>query len=264
MTWTDKLMKASQSAAGWSKQRLSQAKALMDERMARISEVPGLPDALLQVLRETRTSLTKLVSAVRSKQDLTALRGAMVDVVAGAVDALAAAAAKEPGTFTSVEDVRHYCKESIKWGSGVVDGVALIAGTFAVSTAAHTFGISFGHFFALCVVMGVLYSLSVGAAELFAVTSLLTYEGHPDPAQEALRLCAASRKYHRGAPEHPAAAGEDNPTQAGSTTSSPEARALAGTWVKLSLAGAMPVLNDRHMQDRLEALLVTLNSRQVP
>ncbi len=154
MPWLDNVKNAGKSAAGWSKQRLEQAKTMLDERMAKISEVPGLPEPLREVLRQTRISLIRLITKVRNKEDLKALREAMVDVVAGAVDAIAAGAEKEPGAFTTVEDVRHYCKESIKWGAGVVDGVALIAGTFAVGASAHTFGISFGHFFALCAVMG--------------------------------------------------------------------------------------------------------------
>lgn len=198
MNWQESVRKTAGVAGSWSKSRLEQAKALLEERIARISEVPGLPVAMRQVLQGTRVALVGLVSKVRSREDLRSLRGAMVDVVAGSVDSLAAAAEREAGDFTSLEDVRRFCADSIKWGAGVVDGVALIAGTFAVGAATHSFGISFGHFFALCAVMGLLYSLSVGACELFSVTSLLVNEGHPEPAREALKLCALSRKYQRG------------------------------------------------------------------
>jgi len=91
----------------------------------------------------------------------------------------------------------------------------------------------------------------------------------PGPcAREALKLCALSRKYQRGhagkqvsVPE--AADCHAQSAEAAFTPSeaSPEARLLASTWVKLSLAGAMPVLNDRHMQDRLEALMTTITRR---
>jgi hypothetical protein len=42
---------------------------------------------------------------------------------------------------------------------------------------------------------------------------------------------------------------------------SAEAKTLAKTWAKLSLAGALPVFNDRHMQDRLDMLIAMLESR---
>ena len=257
---TDRIKEQAALAGRWSQKKFNQAKDEVEKRIDRISEVPGLPLALRQVLRDTRASLLLLIKGVRNRRDVGELREAMVDVVAGAVDSLAQGAQNEPGDFTCLDDVRNYCRDSIKWGAAVVDGVALVAGTFAVSAAAHTAGISFVHFFALCAVMGVLFSLSVGACEIYAVTSLLAHEGELEPGRAALRICASSRKYVPVSRAGDVAVREDSePTFGG--TSSQEARTLAATWVKLSVAGSLPVLNDSHMKDRLDALLVVLEKR---
>jgi hypothetical protein len=123
-----------------------------------------------------------------------------------------------------------------------------------------TAGISFGHFFALCAVMGLLYSLTIGACEIYAVTSLLSHEGGVNPARDALRLCASPRRYPRDG-DVPFTLRDLPVNEVETGGASAEAKTLAKTWAKLSLAGALPVFNDRHMQDRLDMLIAMLESR---
>lgn len=102
--------------------------------------------------------------------------------------------------------------------------------------------------------------MTVGASEIYAVTSLLVFEGLADPTREALMICAYPRK--RRGPKPLASLGQPRLEEPlGSSTASPQAAALMIQWFKLSLAGALPVFNDRHMQDRLDWLIDNLDAR---
>lgn len=245
--------------------RLTAVQEKLAEAISKVTDVPGLPGPVREVLNQTRASLLQVVKDVRSREDLKRLRGDMEAIVAGAVDAIARGSAEDPGDVTTVTDVRHFCHGAIKYGAGAVDSVALIAGTFAASASVATVGtgaaISFGHFFALCAVMGLLYSLTIGACEIYAVTSLLTHEGAANPARDALRICAAPRRHPRGSDKPALTSDRDAEDVAGEGTASAEGKILAKTWAKLSLAGALPVFNDRHMQDRLDILISMLEAR---
>ena len=250
---------------GWFGRKLADGQEKLKQAINRLSEVPSLPEPIREVLRHTRQSLLDLIKSVRSKEDIKSLRRAAANIVAGAADAIAAGSVTDPSKqIRNPADVRHSCAQTIKYGAGVVDSVALIAGTFATAAAVPSGGISYAHFFALCFVMGVLFSVTVGASEIYSVTSLLAAEGVADPARAALILCAYPRKYRRSA-TGTAEALDGDPTGDEWTPdagASPEAVALTKQWMKLSFAGALPVFNDRHMQDRLDRLVEMLNTRR--
>jgi hypothetical protein len=248
---------------GWFERRRVQAQDSVKRGLDRLSEIPGLPEPVKAVLRHTRSSLLDLFKSVRRKEDIKTLKTSAGYIVAGAVDEIAIASATDPSSeIQSVRDVMVFCERAIKYGAGIVDSVALVAGTFAAAAAAPTGGISFGHFFVLCYVMGLMYSLGVGASELYAVTSLLAHEGAEGPARQALVLCAYPRRYRGSSPSAAALPGAEADVHEPSQGASAEAISLAKTWAKLSFAGALPVFNDRHMHDRLERLVETLEARR--
>jgi len=173
--------------------------------------------------------------------------------------------AQHPGDMRTLEDVERLCDSTILYTAGAVDTVAFVAGTFAVAASAHTAGISFVHFFALCYVLGDLASLCNGAAELYGVTSWLTHQGCPDRAQEAIGLCAKprSRRANRmgavsDASDEEAPGPEveqDDPAPTGDA-----AKQLAWRWAKLSVAAGLPVLHDRYMTRESQSLIEQLRS----
>jgi hypothetical protein len=278
-TWGARLTASVQKGGAWSKKRLTDGQAKVRAAVDRLSENPELPEGIRQQLRESRSEVFTLLKGVRSAKDIKALRGQLADVVAARITGIAEWTAEHPGDFHTLDDVERLCDSTVMWTAGIVDTVGFVAGAFAVGASAATLGISFGHFFVLCYAMGLLASLSDGTAELYAVTSWLTHQGHPDPAAEAIRLCAEPR--HSKTTTHDTQTQLDHepePVEAGDLADqnaelaqaaiedgqqpmSP-ARQLAWRWTKLSLAAGLPVFNDRYMGRESEALVRALAGRQ--
>ena len=253
-TWSDRIRDTAKAGRDWSKARLEQAQTKIRAGIDRLSENPDLPEGIREQLRQTRIDVFDLVKGVRSPNDLRQLRPGIAEIMAARITGIAEWTAEHPGDFTTLEDVERLCDSTIMWTAGTVDSVGFVAGAFAVAAGTATAGISFAHFFVLCYVMGLLASLSDGTAELYSITSWLAHQGHPDPAGEAVRLCAAPR--HQKPPNDSDPGGlEAADDEVDPDPKQQPARQLAWRWAKLSLAAGLPVFNDRYMARENAGLL---------